>query len=272
LGEQRLEQFTDDCGIFLACNPDANIRIVKGGEENIKITYPIDLILADEMFRLRSNLSEDDKPGSNLRGMNIVIFGGTRGIGKALTDVLLTGGAQVLVFSRKTGCDISIEKNVECALQTAINEFGSIDAVVNTAGILKAGNLNEQSGNEILEQINTNLIGALNIARYSYKWLKESKGSLLFFSSSSYTRGRSGSVVYSATKSAIVNLTQGLSEEWASEGIKVNCIIPSRTDTDMRQKNFKEESQDSLSNPYKIAIAGAKTISKSLFGQIIRVQ
>jgi 2-C-methyl-D-erythritol 4-phosphate cytidylyltransferase len=272
LGEQKLEQFTDDCGIFLACNPNARVRIVKGSEENIKITYPIDLILADEMFRLREHKATEDKPGMNLRGKRVVIFGGTRGIGKAMADILNSGGAHVLVYSRQTGCDITLEGDVRQALQSTAHYFGGIDAVVNAAGLLKNGKLLEQTTADTIEQINVNLVGALNVARQSYDWLKQTKGTMLFFSSSSYTRGRSGTAVYSATKAAIVNLTQGLNEEWAEDGIRVNCIVPSRTDTEMRGNNFINEDQDTLSNPYKVAIAASNLISSALSGQIIRIE
>jgi 2-C-methyl-D-erythritol 4-phosphate cytidylyltransferase len=271
LGDQKLEQFTDDCGIFLACNPDACIKIVKGSEENIKITYPIDLILADEMFRLRSNLATEDKPGANLRGKHAVIFGGTRGIGKAIADIFLSGGAQISVFSRVNGYDITNEEDVERALQNAADEFGSIDIVVNTAGILKTGNFHEQSANDAAEQININLIGSLNVARKSYDWLKKTKGLLIFVASSSYTRGRAGSITYSASKAAIVNLTQGLSDEWVNDQIRVNCIIPGRTDTEMRTSNFNNESQDSLSNPYQIAMLALKIISNNANGVLARL-
>jgi len=271
LGEQKLEQFTDDCGVFLACNPDARVRIVKGSEENIKITYPIDLILADEMFRLRSHAAAGDKPGVNLRGKRVVIFGGSRGIGKAMADILLGGGAQVTVCSRESGCDITREEDVKSALQNAADEFGGIDVVVNAAGLLKNGKLHEQTAADAAEQININLIGALNVARQAHFWLEQTQGSLLLFASSSYTRGRAGSAVYSATKAAIVNLTQGLSEEWAEDGIRVNCIVPGRTDTDMRTSNFKAEAQDSLFNPYQIALSASRVICGANSGQLERV-
>ncbi len=271
LGEQKLEQFTDDCGIFLACNPDARVRIVKGSEENIKVTYPIDLILADEMFRLRSQAASADKPGVNLRGKRVVIFGGTRGIGKALADIMQGGGAQVAVCSRESGCDITREDDVNRALRHAADQFGGIDVVVNAAGLLKNGKLHEQTAADAAEQININLTGALNVARLAHFWLAQTQGSLLFFASSSYTRGRAGSAVYSATKAAIVNLTQGLSEEWAEDGIRVNCIVPGRTDTEMRKTNFQSEAQDTLFSPYQIALTASKVIAGVNSGQIERI-
>lgn len=271
LGEHKLEQFTDDCGIFLACNPEARIRIVRGSEENFKVTYPVDLILADEMFRLRSQFQSIDKPGFNLKGKRALIFGGTRGIGKAMADILTTGGAHVVARSRENGCDIGQEDQIRLAIAQAAEQMGGIDVVVNAAGLLVRGKLTEQSSQSLAEQIQVNLVGALLIAQHAHSWLRQSQGCLLFFASSSYTRGRADYVAYSASKAAIVNLTQGLSEEWASEGIRVNCIIPGRTDTDMRSSNFHNEQQDSLYNPYQVAISASRLISAGTNGALARV-
>jgi len=143
--------------------------------------------------------------------------------------------------------------------------------VVNAAGLLKNAKLHEQSAVDIAEQIQTNLTAALNVARHSHRWLKESAGSLLFFSSSSYTRGRAGYAIYSATKAAIANLTQGLSEEWAPDGIRVNCIVPGRTDTEMRASNFEGEAQESLFNPYHIALSAMRVVFGNTSGHLERV-
>lgn len=271
LGEQKLEQFTDDCGIFLACNPDARVRIVKGSEENIKVTYPIDLILADEMFRLRSQTHVVDKPGIDVNGKKILIFGGTQGIGKAMANIMQSAGAQVISRSRENGCDITKETELQNAINEAAIKMDGIDAVVNTAGLLLNGVLSEQSAINLEWQVAVNFTGALNIARLSYPHLKKSKGTLLLFSSSSYTRGRSGYATYAATKAAIVNLTQGLSEEWEEDDIRVNCIIPGRTDTKMRTDNFINEKKDTLYSPYHVAIQATQLICSSLNGSLVRV-
>lgn len=271
LGEHKLDQFTDDCGIYMACNPDAKVKIVRGSEENIKVTYPIDLILADEMFRLRGQTASIDKPGMNLRGKRVLIFGGTKGIGKAMADIMASAGSLVSVRSRENGCDITNDDDVKQALQVAAHDFGGLDVVVNAAGVLINGKLHEQSATDVAAQIQINLTGALNVARHAHAWLKQSGGTLLLFASSSYTRGRAGYVTYSATKAAIVNLTQGLSEEWAEDGIRVNCIVPGRTDTPMRTSNFGAEAQDSLFSPYHIALSASRVICGTASGQLERV-
>jgi 2-C-methyl-D-erythritol 4-phosphate cytidylyltransferase len=271
VGEGKLHQFTDDCGIYLNCHPTRKVRIVLGEEENIKITHPIDLILADEMFRVRTSSMNASRPGIDVRGKRILIFGGSAGIGKALADILGEAGAMVRSRSRSNGCDITDESQVRNAVSEVEAELGTIDVVINCVGVLTKSHLIEQSSEEISEQIDVNLNGAVWIAKWSHEPLKRSKGMLLQFASSSYTRGRADHVIYAATKAAIVNMTQGLSEEWAADGIRVNCVIPGRTDTEMRRKNFAGESQDTLYSPYQVALGAARTLSTQMNGHLERV-
>jgi 2-C-methyl-D-erythritol 4-phosphate cytidylyltransferase len=270
IDQHLLEKFTDDCGLYIFCHPQAKIKIVLGSEENIKITHPTDMILADELFRLRSKSLMTQGPGIDVRGKGVVIFGGSRGIGKAMADILISGGAKVEIHSRSTGCDISSLDNVEFSLQEACLKMGHIDVVVNAAGLLNSGNLTEQTPQQIQEQIATNFSGALNVARHSHKYLKASRGHLILFASSSYTRGRAGYVVYSSTKAAIVNLAQGLSEEWFNDGVRVSCVVPGRTDTEMRGSNFSNENQRSLFSPYEVALGASKIINSSETGSLFR--
>ena len=271
VGEERLSQYTDECGIYLDCNPTGRVRIVHGHEENIKITNAIDLVLADEMFRLRGSDARSAQPGIDVRDKRTLIFGGTAGIGKALADIMSNAGAIVISRSRSNGCDISIENDVQYAIRDAQNTLGGLDVIVNAAGLLRKGAIATQATLEISAQININLLGALWIAKWSHAPLKASKGTFLQFASTSYTRGRSQYVAYSATKAAIVNLTQGLSEEWAEDGIRVNCIVPGRTDTEMRRSNFANENQKSLCNPYEVALTAARTVGSNRSGLIERV-
>jgi len=120
--------------------------------------------------------------------------------------------------------------------------------------------------------VDTNLKGALYIAKESFRYLCRSAGMLIFFASSSYTRGRAQYAAYSATKAAIVNLTQALAEEWRDEGVRVNCINPARTDTPMRRENFGEESPDTLLSPEEVALRTLVLLPHSLTGQVIDIK
>ncbi len=97
-------------------------------------------------------------------------------------------------------------------------ETGQIDFVVNTAGVLPRGELAETSEESIYSATDVNYLAPIFIAQEFFPHLAASKGSLLLFTSSSYTRGRSGYSLYSSAKAATVNLTQALADEWAAAG------------------------------------------------------
>ncbi len=149
---------------------------------------------------------------------------------------------------------------------------GGIDFIINSAGVLFAGPLINTSEDKVEEMINTNLLGSIHIAKHSYTYLKQAKGMLVFFSSSSYLKGRSNIAAYSATKSAVSNLSQGLAEEWQNDGIRVNCIAPSRTDTPMRAKNFTQSDDLSdLLDPDWVASKVEELIKSDITGVVVRV-
>jgi 2-C-methyl-D-erythritol 4-phosphate cytidylyltransferase len=118
--------------------------------------------------------------------------------------------------------------------------------------------------------IDINYIGAVNVAYLSKPILEKTKGMLINFASSSYTRGRANYALYSSSKAAIVNLTQALSEEW--ENIRVNCINPERTKTPMREKNFGYESEDTLLKAKDVAIKTLKVALSDISGIVVDVK
>ena len=271
VGIERLGEFTDDCGLFLAADPFARVRIVQGASDNMKITESLDLVIADEMLRMKTANVDPNIRGIDVKGKTAVIFGGNSGIGKAMTQILWDAGCHTEVASRSSGCDIRHYEHVEKIITDAHAKHGSVDFVINTVGSLVMRDVANQNAEDIAEQISINLSGAFNVARASHATLARSKGMLLNFSSSSYTRGRSGYVPYSSCKAAVVNLTQGLAEEWREDGIRVNCIVPGRTDTAMRRINFYNEDQDSLLSPYEVALTATKVLNATYSGMVVRI-
>ena len=105
-----------------------------------------------------------------------------------------------------------------------------------------------------------------------YPYLRETRGGLLLFTSSSYTRGRSGYSLYSSAKAAAVNLTQALADEWAADQVRVNCINPERTATPMRTKAFGEEPAGSLLESEVVARASLDVMISGLTGHIVDIR
>lgn len=221
--------------------------------------------------RLRATTLDPHIKGLDVENKTAFVFGGTAGIGKAIAHILNEAGCTTDVTSRSHGCDIRNFDDVKNALTHAHAKHKKIDYIINTAGTLDMRTLADQSADDMSEQIAINLTGTFNVAKASHSILAQSKGMLLNFSSSSYTRGRSGYVPYSACKAAIVNLTQGLVNKRRKDEIRVNCIVPARTDTAMRRTNFYNEDQNSLLSPYEVGLIATKVLNAHYSGMVVRV-
>lgn len=262
---------TDDCGIVLHYNL-AQVHVVAGDTSNIKITYPSDVYLADRLFQLRSRQASNEVVEDDLNGKTLVVFGASRGIGQCISQRAETRGANVVAVSRSSGVNITDAEAVRETLQQAKQRYGKIDMVANTAGLLRTGMLVAQNYNTINDQIAINVTGSAVVAKEAYKAMQDTGGSIALFTSSSYTRGRAGSVVYSATKAAVVNLMQGLAEEYMPFNLRINAINPERTDTPMRTENFGKEPEDSLLDAESVAKATLDALQGQVSGQVIDVR
>ena len=268
---------TDDCGVVLRYLPDTPIKVIDGSDENIKVTHPVDVHLADKLFQLAAaqvpRLTDRRAYSEEVTGRTIVVFGGSYGIGHDLTELARRHGAQVFPFSRSsTGTHVERPEDVEAALKAAFDATGRIDHVVVTAGILEKGALADMDQETIDRVLQVNFVGPVTIARQALPYLQHTKGQLLLYTSSSYTRGRADYALYSATKAALVNLTQALSDEWAELGVRVNIINPERTATPMRTKAFGTEPEHTLLAAETVAQASLDVLISDLTGQVIDVR
>jgi 2-C-methyl-D-erythritol 4-phosphate cytidylyltransferase len=268
---------TDDCSVVLKYLPDVPIHMVEGAEQNMKVTAPVDLFIADKLFQLGSAsvdpLSGPEAYAEALRGRVAVVFGGSYGIGADIVARLEACGTKVFSFSRSS-TDTHVERvdDVRKALEQAYTDGGRIDYIIVTAGILTTGDLANVDDATVEEMIGVNYVAPVQIARLGAGYLERTKGQLLLFTSSSYTRGRAGYSLYSSTKAAVVNLTQALADEWLNLGIRVNCINPERTSTPMRTKAFGVEPPGDLLESQEVARTSVDVLVSEITGQVIDVR
>jgi 2-C-methyl-D-erythritol 4-phosphate cytidylyltransferase len=268
---------TDDCSVVLKYLPDVAIHVVEGSEHNMKVTDPVDLFIADKLFQLNSStverLSGRGEYSELLRGRVAVIFGGSYGIGGEMATMLEEYGATVFAFSRSTtNTHVEDPRDVEAALGKVHGEAGRIDYIVVTAGVLMTGPLADADDETVAQMIGVNYVAPVQIARLGIGYLEETKGQLLLFTSSSYTRGRAGYSLYSSSKAAVVNLTQALADEWRDLGVRVNCINPERTATPMRSKAFGVEPAADLLEATEVAQTSVDVLVSDVTGQVIDVR
>ncbi len=266
---------TDDCGVVLKYLPEEKIFLVTGEHNNIKLTYKEDLHIIDKFLQLNTrkiiidNLTS--RSLSKLKDKVLVVIGGTSGIGAEMAEIANAYQAKVVSVSRRTGTDITDIESLREKFKTVHEEYGNIDYIVNTAGILVKQPLNLMDYKDIVQAIQINYMGAIHVAIAAYEYLKMSKGQLLNFTSSSYTYGRSYYSLYSSSKAAIVNLTQALAEEWHTDFIRINCINPERTNTPMRRRAFGIEPPDSLLSAKSVALLSLGVLLENTSGQVLDI-
>jgi 3-oxoacyl-[acyl-carrier protein] reductase len=191
-----------------------------------------------------------------------VVTGASRGIGRAIALELVQGGAKVAFNYLKSDCEArtllaEIEKlgahglsfkgdtrDFDLAkefIDQVKEYFGSLDFLVNNAGITRDKAFMLMDKNEWAEVIDTNVNGYFNMARaVIVTLLKQKSGAIVNISSISGISGIARQVNYSTSKAAIIGMTKSLAKEVAPYNIRVNCVAPGFIDTDMT-KSMKED-------------------------------
>ena len=238
---------TDDCQ--LVHDLGHPIAIVQGEDRNIKITTTLDLTLAEQLLKMHS--LQETAPHS-LVGKTYVIIGGTGGIGSAFIQSLEKAGANTIPLSFSNGFDATSEENV----RRFFTNQGMLDGVICAHGYLHTGSVESLSYETIRKTIDVNFTSLILIGKFAQI---QPGGHLLNIASSSYSSGRAGYAVYSASKAAVVNFTSALALERSD--IHINTLIPGRTDTAMRRENFGHE--ENLLSPEEVAQEGVKLLTQS---------
>ena len=270
--EEGFTDSTDDCNLLVRSKL-APVHTIDGSAYNIKITNPLDIFLAERIFQLRRrNLSALSKEGlsSYLDGKVLAVFGGSSGIGKSICDLANECGATAISLSRANGVDITDAGKVKSSLEEVARGHGRIDAVVLCSAVMHRGKLAEAEDEHILGQVQVNLAGNILVSKYAIPHLVRTRGKLVFFASSSYTKGREGYAVYSATKAAIVNLMQALADELSGQ-VDVIAINPQRTRTPLRVSNFGDEDSSTLLSPEFVAMRTLGAMASGLTGSVFDI-
>lgn len=271
--EGGIENCTDDCSLVLRLGQ--KVYTVAGDEQNIKITYPLDLHLADKLFQLKmQTLPAADGNDSILAGKVFVVIGGTSGIGQALCALLAPFSNKIYPFSRSTAVAVDVRRaeTIQHALDSVLAQEGRIDFVINCSGDLLRKDVEFTSLEEWQQIYDTNINANFHLAKILVPLFKRQKGgSLMFVGSSSYTRGRGGYAAYSSSKAALVNFCQALSEEVADENIQVNLVSPGRVHTPLRFRNFGKEAPETLLEPEAVAQVIIQALAMQTTGSIFEV-
>ena len=215
----------------------------------------------------------------SFEGKRVLVTGGSRGIGRATVEAFREAGARVAVNGRTAEStaegivamgddgliaapgDIGTVAGCEAAVGAALDAFGGLDVLVNSAGVAKARSVETCDEAFWDEVIDINLKGTFFCIRAAAAALRESRGSIVNVASTSGLTGDANLSTYCASKGGVVLLTKALSGEFAPE-VRINCVCPGWVDTDMA-KVYVNRSDDP-------AAARAEIDAESPMGRIAR--
>jgi NAD(P)-dependent dehydrogenase (short-subunit alcohol dehydrogenase family) len=189
----------------------------------------------------------------DVAGRTAIVTGASQGIGRAIAETLAAGGADVAICSRdidRVGpvaddindeaegdalaveCNVRERDQVEAFVEETVEEFGDVDALVNNAGGEFVAAFEDISPNGWDSIVDLNLNSTFHCTQVAGEVMREGDGGCIVnLSSVNGQHAAPNESHYSASKAAIIRLTETLAVEWADDGIRVNCVAPGLVQT-----------------------------------------
>jgi 3-oxoacyl-[acyl-carrier protein] reductase len=239
-----------------------------------------------------------------LKGKTCVVTGGSKGIGLAVATLFARQGGRVFYLSRSEAadpaalaaaasegggsarwvpCDVAEEAQAQGAIDAIAGEAGSIDALVNNAGIARDNLALRMSLEEWEAVLRTNLTSAFLVSRAAARhMIKRRSGSIVNMSSVVGLMGNGGQANYAASKAGLIGFTKSLARELSSRNVRVNAIAPGFIETSMTDK-INDDMKDKLKasiplgrvgRPEEVAAAAlylCSELSSYVTGEVLRV-
>jgi len=234
----------------------------------------------------------------------VIVTGSTRGIGKAIAESCAAAGAKLIISGRKqdqanaiakeiattyntetlgVACDVSNAKSCQDLVKACLDQFGTIDILINNAGITKDNILLRMKDQEWEDVVQTNLNSVFYMTKaVSRTMLKKKYGKIINISSVVGITGNPGQANYAAAKAGINGFTKSVAKELGAKNIFCNAIAPGFIDTDMIDSLPTEYIDNIISNiPLKklgttadvsnLTLFLASDLSNYITGQVISV-
>jgi 3-oxoacyl-[acyl-carrier protein] reductase len=193
-----------------------------------------------------------------LEGKTVIITGASRGIGKGIAEVFAKNGANIaFTYSSSVASAVELEKELndmgikakgyqsnaakyseaETLVQSVLTDFGTVDVLINNAGITKDNLLMRMSEADFDQVIDVNLKSVFNMTKAIQKtFLKQRSGSIINMSSVVGVKGNAGQTNYAASKAGVIGFTKSIALELGSRNIRCNAIAPGFIETEMTAK------------------------------------
>jgi len=219
-----------------------------------------------------------------MKNKKAIITGGSRGLGKATAIAFAKEGIDIAITGRNekilketvseletfginamySAFDVSRYEDVKKGIQNILNTFGSVDILVNNAGTAAFGSFNEMDISQWSHIIQTNLMGMYYVTKEVLPYLiSQNEGDIINVSSTAGLNGNANTSAYSASKFAVIGMSESLMKEVRKNNIRVCTLTPSTIETDMSIDLgiTKKDSQDNVLQPEDFAeliVAGLK--------------
>ena len=240
----------------------------------------------------------------SLEDKNILITGGVRGIGRAMTTALAEAGAQVFATyvsnaaasqdfigslqsrglrAQAFKVDVRDAQQVDESVAILESDFGKIDVLINNAGIVKDDLILGMENADWNDVLATNLTGNFHVTRAVARHMVRKRcGNIINISSIAASRPGRGQVNYAATKGGVETMTKAMAVELAPRNIRVNCIAPGVITTEMSQDVRDNAGEQILENILlkrfgtpediaNLAVFMASDLSSYITGEIIHI-
>nr|WP_297933347.1 3-oxoacyl-[acyl-carrier-protein] reductase [uncultured Lachnoclostridium sp.] len=181
------------------------------------------------------------------KGANVIVnYAGSKEAAEQVVKEIKEAGGQASPYQ----CNVNDFSAVKDMIDSIVKEYGSIDIIVNNAGITKDNLLLRMSETEFDDVIDVNLKGTFNVCKHAIRYmLKKREGRIINIASVVGITGNVGQANYCASKAGIIGITKSIAKEVAAKGVTVNAVAPGFIQTDMTNvlsDKVKQELLDSL--------------------------
>ena len=199
----------------------------------------------------------------------VIVTGSGAGMGREAAKLFAAYGANVVVNSVSGSChdakveieaaggsviavqaDVGTMAGCEQIIRETVDKFGRIDVLVNAAGIVVNGSVETAEIDDWDRSMDVNVKSVFLLSRMAMPYLRETKGSIVNVASVAALKGLKNRAIYSATKGAMIALSQSMAAEYVGEGIRINCVSPGTVYTPSLQGriNQTDDPQAALAN------------------------
>ena len=188
-----------------------------------------------------------------IKDMSIIVTGGCSGLGFGMAKKFSKAGAKVTICGRRREkvkkaqddlgsnvlsivADVTKDDDRKKIIKSALEHGKKVDALINNAGNMYRGTIDNLNQNKLLDIFNTNVIAGMMLLGIAKEYLVKTKGSNIFIGSVHNRRSFPGASPYAATKGALETLTKVLAAELGKDKIRVNCVVPGGIFTEINQR------------------------------------